>query len=131
MRGRVGPDYAVPTIHFAAAKHCVITSKCRCAEKSDGEERGVTDQYNQFLDYVEAVEHFKDGIRTGKLKVNEKQIKAILRVFVMLCRFGRMEWIGESPDHGWSEEHLNMMNQPYWAKICKQAEYALSLIRLP
>lgn len=80
------------------------------------------------LCFDDEISWFKKILRDGTIKLNSDQIKAILRVHAMWLRFVRL--MLKDPDCPKDErgEEIYQLNHPYWEKICKQAQYALSLI---
>jgi len=95
-----------------------------------GAEGPEVDWYDETIDLFDTqIDFFKNDLRHGVISLSKEQIKAVLRVLVMINHFERrlVPW-GESPD-GWCEEQLFVIEQPYWQKVRKQAAHALSLLK--
>lgn len=85
------------------------------------------DWYSErMLDFETGMDYFKSLLRNGKTSLNPSQVKAILRVYVMTLHFDN---IPEELPEDWTEQQLYIINHPYWQKIQRQAEYALSLLK--
>lgn len=80
------------------------------------------------LSFKDVLPYLKKLIRTGEIQLSREQIKAILRIEVMLDTFERNAW-GDHVPTDWEGEHLYIINHPYWIKISEQAQYALSLLK--
>ena len=85
-------------------------------------------RYESALSFDYEISWFKKNIRDGSLKLDPEQIKTILRVHAMWLHFVHL--ILEDPNCPDDESGMEtyQFNHPYWEKICKQAQYALSLI---
>ncbi len=92
--------------------------------KAEGPE---VDWYSErMLSFEAGMDYFKNLLRNGKTSLNSSQVKAILRVYVMTLHFDN---IPEELPEDWTEQQLYIINHPYWQKIQRQAEYALSLLK--
>jgi hypothetical protein len=87
------------------------------------------DWYDEaLLSFDTTIDWFKSAVRTGELKLSKAQVKAILRLHIMLSHFERTGPWNDCPVGG-AEEQLFIIEQPYWDKIRKQAKYAFSLLK--
>ncbi len=82
-----------------------------------------------FLSLEPPMDWLRYQIRKKEIVLSRVQIKAILRVWVMFNRFCTQ---GGAPPEGssWEDEQLFYINHPYFDKIRKQADFALSLLRV-
>jgi hypothetical protein len=83
--------------------------------------------YECELQFDDEIEFFKKDIRSGELKLSPEQIKAIIRVHVMMDHFDRLPWSFKLPNNPYY--HLYIINHPYWQKVRKQAAHALELLK--
>ncbi len=88
-------------------------------EKDDYEERT--------LNFEADLDCLKDLLRETKIRLASSQLRAILRVHVMVRRFDRLlEQETLSSEH--SQLQLQIINHSYWAQVREQAGRALSLL---
>ena len=135
-----GPKNKIPIWEnkklFLAELSFIITSLVAMSDKdyqsriwhrAEGPE---VDWYHEsILTFDYEVEYFRELVRNGGLKLTKEQIKSILRVSIMSNRFKRLLNAIEKPKV-WKDEQLFIINHPYMEKIRRQAQQALSLIRI-
>jgi hypothetical protein len=81
------------------------------------------------LSFDPQIAWFKKIVRDGTIQLSPAQIKGILRVNVMWSRFNRMMLNDPNCPEDELATELYKINHPYWEKVRKQAQYALSLIQ--
>lgn len=96
-----------------------------------GEGPEMDDSHEASLCFDDDIDWFKRVLRRGELMLSCDQVKAILRVHVLWNRFDWKMQKERNVPKDWLEGELYMFNHPSWEKVCKQAEYALSLIEVP
>lgn len=75
------------------------------------------------------IEVFKSFLRDRVFVLTKKQVKAVLRLHAMCLHFDRHLDAKEIPQD-WYESEMYIIDHPYFEKIRKQAQYALSLFRI-
>jgi hypothetical protein len=80
-------------------------------------------------DFDLANEFLKNDLRNRKITLSPTQIKALLRIHAMMNTFERRDHTEYNKIKDFCEQQLHIINHPYWDKIRKQAEFALTLFR--
>jgi hypothetical protein len=80
-------------------------------------------------DFDLTIEFLKNDLRSKKITLTTAQIKALLRTHAMINKFERGDFTEYSKINDFCEQQLYIINHPYWNKIRKQAELALTLFR--
>jgi hypothetical protein len=89
-----------------------------------------SDDYEERAQNFEAdIDYFKDLLRKMKIQMEPVQIRAVLRVHVMILHFDEI-LSQESLPTEHSRLQLYIIEHPYWMKIRKQATDALSLLKV-
>lgn len=87
------------------------------------------DCYNETLYAFESsIDYFKSLIREKKIRLNTQQVKAIVRIYAMWFCFERKVEKEKIPEE-WIYREMYIIDHPYWNKIRRQAQYALSLLK--
>lgn len=93
-----------------------------------GEGPEIDSHYDSMLNFDDDISYLKYLIRRKEVRLTQEQIRAILRVHAMHNTFDRNLCEKDLPK-GWISRHMYIINHPYWIKLSKQAQYALSLLR--
>lgn len=94
-----------------------------------GEGPEVDSHYESMLNFDDDINYLKYLIRRKEIHLTQEQIRAILRVHAMFNTFDRNAWAGDDVPKDWRGSNLYIIYHPYWIKLSKQAEYALSLLK--
>lgn len=79
------------------------------------------------LTWSDGYPYFKQLVRTKEITLTKDQVRAIMKIDVMINTLDRALMKSHAPED-YCEYHLYILNHPYCTKLIQQAKYALSLL---